>query len=621
MRSSLRRLSAIIGIPVLAGSVTLTAASSAYAGPTERAVVVLTGDSAPSGPGVRVISHLDSLNLALVEGTAEGLRLLARTPGVAGITPDAPIKFMSTDADDDPWAELDAIAKADAKAVDKAERAVDKAQRAVEKAEKAVNKARGNTAKAVANLAAARSAYEEATQTLVAATAKAADSKANAEKREAVYAWEGLGGNAGKAGAGAGVDIALIDTGVSDTPSLNRSSGRLIDAIDTSALLGEGLPSETGTFSDGFGHGTFMGNLIAGATLEDSNRSLGVAPAARVHVVKVADDDGNASLLSVIAGLSWVAAQPGTIEVANLSLGTDRPMDGYGPDPLNVAAEWLRLAGVSVVIAAGNTPGVVADPGFTPGALTVGAADTTRRQPRVAPFSGSAIVAGISKPDVVAPGVSVVSSMPSTSKIALDNPQSRLENGLYRGSGTSQATAVVTGLAALFIDANPGASTTEVKSSLRAGAGSLADERAGVGLVTASTRMSEAAGDGVVGFDPEEWRSAAYSGNGFTPEDWLAELSEAWFGDAAVGAEWSADHWQGAKWYAGKWYGAKWYAGKWYGGKWYGAKWYGAKWYGAKWYGAKWYGAKWYGAKWYGAKWYGAKWYADAWTMRAGVEA
>ncbi|MDX6229427.1 MAG: serine protease AprX, partial [Frankiales bacterium] len=51
------------------------------------------------------------------------------------------------------------------------------------------------------------------------------------------FSWQGLGDEAGRAGAGAGVHVALIDTGVSDTTYLNRASGHLVDAIDTSGLV------------------------------------------------------------------------------------------------------------------------------------------------------------------------------------------------------------------------------------------------------------------------------------------------------------------------------------------------------------------------------------------------
>ena len=113
------------------------------------------------------------------------------------------------------------------------------------------------------------------------------------------FAWQGLGNEAGRPGAGSGVHVALIDTGVSDNAYLNRASGHLVDAIDTSGLVdddGTGDPTTeiqtTGTFTDGYGHGTFMASLIAGGGSVKGGRTLGVAPGATVDVVKVADADG-----------------------------------------------------------------------------------------------------------------------------------------------------------------------------------------------------------------------------------------------------------------------------------------------------------------------------------------
>ena len=85
-------------------------------------------------------------------------------------------------------------------------------------------------------------------------------------------------------------------------------------------------------------------------------------------------------------------------------------------------------------------------------------------------FSGSATVAGVAKPDLVAPGQSVLSLMPAGSVVARENPGSRQSDGLYRGTGTSMATAVTSGLAALFLAEHPDADPRTVKASLRSAA-------------------------------------------------------------------------------------------------------------------------------------------------------
>jgi serine protease AprX len=537
-------MSAVIGVPAMAAAVTLTTAGSAYAsGPTERAVVVLSGGRV-SAPGVRVLSTFYALHLEVVEGTSAAIAQLSHRGGVAGITPDVPIRFMSTSDS-------------------------------------------GTTG---------RGAHDGSANGPSLPTQDSSEAK----KQGGVYATDGLSGKAGGINAGAGVDVAIIDTGVSDTTALNRASGRLIDDVDTSPLTTGGNIIESGRFTDGYGHGTFMANIIAGGAPNGKGRALGVAPAARVHVVKVADDTGQTSLLSVLAGLNWVATHADVLRVANLALGSDRPMGSYGPDPLNVAAEWVRAAGVNVVVAAGNSSGQVTDPGFTPGVITVGAADLSVRQPTVAPFSGYGVVAGVEKPDVVASGVSVLSLLPADSLIARNNPQSLTSSGLYRGSGTSQATAVVSGLAANFIADHPGASTTVVKSSLRAAAKGVNGQGQGAGLAQTVRTVSESAGDGEDGFDPEAFLAGAYSGDGFTITDWLTALSQAWFDDASVGADWASGRWSSGMWSSGRWSSGRWSSGRWSSGRWSSGRWSSGRWSSGRWSSGRWSSGRWSSNDWVG---------------------
>ncbi len=286
-----------------------------------------------------------------------------------------------------------------------------------------------------------------------------------------VLAPASVGGAAGEAWVGAGVNVAVIDTGVSDSQQLNRRSGRIVDAVDTSGLNAVGgTIRERGPFTDGYGHGTFMASLIAGGPIAGSALGVGVAPAATISVVKVADDDGTTSLGAVLAGLNWVATHADTVDVANLSLSVERPSAAYGVDPLTYAVELTRARGVTVVVAAGNDPKAVGDPGFAPAALTVGAADTTGTTPAVAAFSGRSAFAGVGKPDVVAAGVGVLGVMPADTIIARQNPGARQQTGLFRGSGTSEATAITSGVAAAFKQSFPRATPHQVKAAIRGAA-------------------------------------------------------------------------------------------------------------------------------------------------------
>ncbi|MCW2598229.1 MAG: peptidase and in, kexin, sedolisin [Frankiales bacterium] len=355
----------------------------------------------------------------------------------------------------------------------------------------------------------------------------------------AVLASQGLGGQAGKSGAGAGVRIAVVDTGVSDTAALDRASGRLVDAADASKV-GDGKPVETGgTYTDGYGHGTFMAGIVAGGPVPGTDgKALGVAPGATVLVVRVANKDGSTSLSRVLGGLDWVASHSDQVDVVNLSLSHVRPHDAYGPDPLTDAVEQVRAAGVTVVVAAGNKRGTVGDPGFDPRVLTVGAADLDKG--KVASFSGSDNVLGVAKPEVVASGVDVLGVLPAGSVIAKDGGTKHLPHGLFRGSGTSQATAIASGLAALFLAGNPGATPSQVKASLRCAAKNLKGNRDGAGLVRATTTVcagpdgqslagsGDATGEG--GFDASAWAASSWAASSWAASAWAASAwaASAW---------------------------------------------------------------------------------------------
>ncbi|MDT7537067.1 MAG: serine protease AprX [Actinomycetota bacterium] len=386
-----------------------------------------------------------------------------------------------------------------------------------------------------------------------------------------VAAAEGLGGAAGKKGAGRGVTVAVVDTGVADTAALSRASGRLVDGVDTSPLTSGGAPLTSGRFDDGHGHGTFMASLVAGGPVDGSNnKAVGIAPAATVVVVKVADAAGDTSLSSVVAGLDWVTAHADTIDIANLSFSHTRSMDGYGADPLNAAVERVAQAGVVPVVSAGNTADEVGDPGFDPRALTVGAADLKGNKPAVASFSGSAVAAGVQKPDLVANGVSVLGVLPVGSAVAKQNPSAHATGALWRGSGTSQSTAIVSGAAALLLQAHPSATPAQVKASLRVSARDLPGARDGRGLLDPTDKLVsgpdgaalDGSGDltGEGSFDASSWSASSWSASSWSASSWSAS---SWSGATWNGSSWSASSWSASSWSASSWSASSWSAASW----------------------------------------------------------
>ena len=244
------------------------------------------------------------------------------------------------------------------------------------------------------------------------------------------------------------------------------------------------------TDQDTFGHGTFMAGIIAGrdtAALTDKSINaldpavqIGVAPDARLLSIKLANSDGSSDVSQIIAALNWitehpVAADGSRVRIVNLSFGTDS-IQPYQLDPLAAAIENAWHHGVVVVVSGGNEgplAGRLTDPAIDPYVLAVGASDagdTTDgwTRPAVAPFSSSGTTTR--HVDLLAPGTSVVSLRAPGSFMDLTHPEGLISGDttgrLFRGSGTSQAAAVVSGAAALLLQANPALSPDQVKAVL-----------------------------------------------------------------------------------------------------------------------------------------------------------
>jgi len=392
-----------------------------------------------------------------------------------------------------------------------------------------------------------------------------------------------LRGSAGRSGTGYHVNVALLDTGVTDTAALNRKSGRITDGVDVSRLAAGGAARTSGQFTDGYGHGTFLATLIAGGRVKGSgDRGIGVAPSARIVVVKVADSRGRTTLSQVLAGMDWVAAHARAIQVVNVALSVQRPTaPAYGADPLTAAVEHVRAAGVVVVVAAGNSSKGVGDPGMDPQSLTVGAADVTSSPIRVARFSGRGNVLGVAKPDVVAPGVHVLGVMPTTSYIYKHNPQGRTSSGLFRGSGTSEATAVTSGVVAAYLSGHRHASAIRAKAAVRDAARALHKSGSGQGIVqmvTGAAASAPASDAGESHFDSDAWNRNAWQGG-----DWMQWLASSWSGPAWSASSWSASSWSASSWSASSWSASSWSASSWSASSWSASSWSASSWSASSW--------------------------------------
>ena len=468
--------------------------------------------------------------------------------------------------------------------------------------------------------------------------------------------------NAWSAGlTGAGVDVAVIDTGVVPLPEL---ANRVVYGPD----LSPESQVDALRYLDSYGHGTFMAGLIAGrdpklTSVKATTQSnyTGIAPDARVVSVKVSTYNGATDVSQVLAAIDWIVQhrQSGglNIRVLNLSFGTDSVQD-YRLDPLTYAAEVAWRAGI-VVVAAGGNQGFgnarLNDPAYDPFIIAVGADDT-----RGTAGSGNDLVPDFSAQgtatrgvDFVAPGRSVISLRAAGSYIDTNFPNGRVGDRFFRGSGTSQAAAVTSGVVALLLQQRPELTPDQVKYILRGSAAPLPAETSvskGQGLVSVTRAMTFATpsastafqsfepatglgsldaargsqrltDSGVVltgeqdifakTFDTSKWAPLSLSGSSWTGGDWMGS---SWTGSSWTGSSWTGSSWTGSSWTGSSWTGSSWTGSSWTGSSWTGSSWTGSSWTGSSWTGSSWTGSSWTGSSWTGSSWTGSSWTSQFWS-------
>ena len=443
----------------------------------------------------------------------------------------------------------------------------------------------------------------------------------------------------GRGVTGAGVDVAVIDTGVSPVAGL---AGKIINGPDLSL----DVPFSTYRGLDAFGHGTHMASIVAGldsgtGSLTDPARLVGVAPGSRIVNVKVGAYDGATDVSQVIAAINWVVQNKNTnglnIKVINLSFGT-ASTNAFADDPLSWAAEVAWRNGITVVTSAGNDgpDTAVSSPAYNPRLIAVGSVDQS-----VNPLASSSFTsaAGWRQPDLWAPGARVLGLRVPGSFVDARFPAAAAGPRLIRGSGTSQAAAVVSGAVALLSSAYPQSSPDQIRlalifsgkdvngqisnliqvdkaADLLTNWGPAPTQQQGVfgipgrGSLEAARGGSHLSFNGVLLNDERDIFGNKWDGAAFA----TATLNRtSWNGGTFNGANWAGDGWAGANWAGANWAGANWAGANWAGAGWAGAGWAGANWAGAGWAGAGWAGANWAGAGWAGAGWAGANWAGSGW--------
>jgi serine protease AprX len=467
---------------------------------------------------------------------------------------------------------------------------------------------------------------------------------------------------------GKGVGVALIDSGVAPVADIATN---LVNGPDLS-LDANGGPNDG---IDAFGHGTHMAGIIAGRepglpssgkSLRDASASrfMGIAPDAKVINVKVATADGSVDVSQVIAGIDWVVEHrndPGmNIRVLNLSFGTDGVQD-YTLDPLTYAVEVAWRAGIVVVVAAGNN-GIdhpqLNNPAYDPFVIAAGAQDQNgtvdTSNDVVADFSSR----GNSqrRPDILTPGRSIVSLRDPGSVIDNTFSNARVGDDQFKGSGTSQSAAVLSGAIALALQRYPNLTPDQVKAGLMAtgrtlktssgqtldqgmktidlgqapqqlvtgvlarllpakqnftpatGLGSLEASRGSYHLVDTDTGSVLEGEMDVTGaaWDPQAWSAAALSGHTWRDDTWM--------GRRWTGTSWSGRTWSGQTWTSDPYSGHTWRSTGWSDDDFSGHTWRGTTFSGHTWRADEFSGHTWRVDEFSGHTWRANAWTADAWA-------
>lgn len=260
---------------------------------------------------------------------------------------------------------------------------------------------------------------------------------------------------------GKNISVAVLDTGVYPHEDLTTPYNRIIGFKDFVGQKEEPYDDD--------GHGSHVAGIIGGNGFSSKGKYMGIAPDANIIGVKILKGNGSGNISDVIAGIQWTINNKNkyNIKVITLSLGT-KPRSSYKDDPLCQAVDAAVASGITVVVAAGNSgpnSSTITSPAISPNVITVGACDDrmsiSSKDISIADFSSIGPTQdGLKKPDILAPGVGI-------------NSLANRSSDYKKLSGTSMATPVVAGCAALLYESNPQLTPIQVKKIITSSATDL----------------------------------------------------------------------------------------------------------------------------------------------------
>ena len=292
---------------------------------------------------------------------------------------------------------------------------------------------------------------------------------------------------------GSGIGIAVLDSGIDTGHKSFLGANNNLRVVFSKDFTGENRTD------DPYGHGTHVAATAAGNGRIANAKYQGIAPSANIINLRVLNSVGAGSVSGLLSALDWLLNNRTTynIRVVNMSLGMPA-VDSYKNDPVCKAVRRLVDAGVVVVAAAGNNGkdsagqkmyGKIHSPGIEPSAITIGASNTLGTNERaddlMATYSSRGPTRGywtdgngvkhydnLIKPDLVAPGNKLVYAESDHNFLVTQHPELDAGVSEYPNrremylNGTSMATPVAAGAAALLLQVNPKLTPNMVKMLL-----------------------------------------------------------------------------------------------------------------------------------------------------------
>ena len=284
---------------------------------------------------------------------------------------------------------------------------------------------------------------------------------------------------------GRGIGIAFLDTGIFPHKDFIFPGSRIM-------LFRDFIEHKSAPYDDN-GHGTHICGIASGNGSASKGRYQGIAPKSHLIVGKILDKRGNGSIENVTEGIGWILdnARHYNIRILNISIGAQDSVQKEEAVELIRSVETAWQFGLVVVVAAGNNgpkPMSVTAPGISPKVITVGASDDDElidsHGHLISHYSGRGPLSSkITKPDLVAPGSNILSCC---------HKKSFGQYSYTSRSGTSMATPMVSGAAALLLGMYPQLTNTEVKYLLQHTCDNLGypPNRQGYGLLNIERLLS-----------------------------------------------------------------------------------------------------------------------------------